>query len=565
MPQFFIERPIFAWVVALGITLLGILSLQTMPVAQYPEVAPPTITINATYPGASADDVASTVASVIENELNGAKGLLYYESVSDSYGGTQITATFDLGTDPDMAQVDVQNRVANVQATLPTAVVQQGLKIEQANTGFLLVVALSSDDGARDQVELADYIKRNIQNTISRVPGVGKFQLFAAGRAMRIWVDPEKLVSYKISMAEVNAAIANQNVLISGGILGSPPNPGGQRVAAPIVVNGQLQSADEFENIILRSNPDGSSVRVADVAKVEVGADNYQFGARLNGNPTAAFAISLAPDANALSTAEGIKERMDELQEFFPSGVSYSIPYDTSPYIETSINQVIVTLLEAMVLVFIVMYVFLQNLRYTVIPALVVPVAILGALGVMNALGFSINVLTMFAMVLAIGILVDDAIVVVENVERIMAEEGLPPKEATRKAMPQITGAIVGITLVLTVVFLPLAFMSGSVGVIYRQFSVAMAISIGFSAFLALSFTPALCATFLKPISKDAHNSERRGFFGWFNRVFGRITSGYENWITKKPTGYRPHDAGLCLNDCGTWLLVRTDAYLFPS
>ncbi|HLS42453.1 MAG TPA: efflux RND transporter permease subunit [Paenalcaligenes sp.] len=533
MPQFFIERPIFAWVVALGITLLGILSLQTMPVSQYPEVAPPSITINATYPGASAEDVASTVASVIENELNGAKGLLYYESVSDSYGGTQITATFAPGTDPDMAQVDVQNRVANVQAKLPAAVMQQGLKIEQANTGFLLVVALSSDDGTRDQVELADYIKRNIQNTISRVPGVGKFQLFAAGRAMRIWVDPEKLVSYKISMAEVNAAIASQNVLISGGILGSPPNPSTQRVSAPIVVNGQLRTADEFEKIILRSNPDGSTVRVADVAKVEVGADNYQFGARLNGNPTAAFAISLAPDANALSTAEGIKLRMDELSEFFPPGVSYSIPYDTSPYIETSINQVIATLLEAMVLVFIVMYVFLQNLRYTVIPALVVPVAILGALGVMNALGFSVNVLTMFAMVLAIGILVDDAIVVVENVERIMAEEGLSPKEATRKAMPQITGAIVGITLVLTVVFLPLAFMSGSVGVIYRQFSVAMAISIGFSAFLALSFTPALCATFLKPIPKNMHNQERRGFFGWFNRVFGRITSRYESWVGK--------------------------------
>lgn len=533
MPQFFIERPIFAWVVALGITLLGLLSLPSMPVSQYPEVAPPSVSITATYPGASADDVASSVASVIENELNGAKGLLYYESVSDSYGQTEITATFESGTDPDLAQVDVQNRVANIQATLPAAVVQQGLKIEQANTGFLLVVTLSSDDGTRDQVELADYIKRNIQNTISRVPGVGKFQLFAAGRAMRIWVDPEKLVSYKISMAEVNAAIARQNVLISGGILGSPPNPSSQRVAAPIVVNGQLRTVDEFNDIVLRSNPDGSMVRVSDVARVEVGADNYQFGARLNGKSTAAFAISLAPDANALSTAKGIKSRMDELAEFFPTGVSYAIPYDTSPYIDTSIRQVVVTLLEAMVLVFIVMYVFLQNLRYTIIPALVVPVAILGALGVMNAMGFSVNVLTMFAMVLAIGILVDDAIVVVENVERIMAEEGLSPKEATHKAMPQITGAIVGITLVLTVVFLPLAFMSGSVGVIYRQFSVAMAISIAFSAFLALTFTPALCATILKPIPKGEHAQQRGGFFGWFNRVFGRITDGYEGWVAK--------------------------------
>lgn len=533
MPQFFIDRPIFAWVVALGITLLGLLSLPNMPVSQYPEVAPPAITISATYPGASADDAASSVASVIENELNGAKGLLYYESVSDSYGQSQITATFAPGTDPDMAQVDVQNRVSNVTATLPAAVMQQGLKVEQSNTGFLLVVALSSDDGSLTQTELADYIKRNIQNAISRVPGVGKFQLFAAGRAMRIWVDPEKLVSYNLSMAEVNAAIAQQNVLISAGILGSPPNPSDQRVTAPIVVNGQLRTAEEFENVILRSYADGSSVRIKDIARVEVGADNYQFGARLNGKTTAAFAISLSPDANALSTAKGIKAKMDELAEFFPAGISYSIPYDTSPYIETSIEQVVHTLLEAMVLVFIVMFVFLQNIRYTLIPALVVPVAILGALAVMNALGFSINVLTMFAMVLAIGILVDDAIVVVENVERIMSEEGLSPKEATKKAMPQISGAIVGITLILTVVFLPLAFMSGSVGVIYRQFAVAMSVSILFSGFLALAFTPALCVTMLKPIPKGEHGKERRGFFGWFNRFFNGITKGYMGIVSK--------------------------------
>src|SRR5690554_3022233 len=532
MPQFFIDRPIFAWVVALGITLLGLLSLPSMPVSQYPEVAPPTISISATYPGASAEDVSSSVASVIENELNGAKGLLYYESVSDSYGQSAITATFAPGTDPDLAQVDVQNRVSNITATLPAAVVQQGLKVEQSNTGFLLVATLSSDDGSLSQTELADYIKRNVQNAVSRVPGVGKFQLFAAGRAMRIWVDPEKLVSFNLSMAEVNAAISQQNVLVSAGILGSPPNPADQRVTAPIVVNGQLRSVEEFENVILRSFADGSSVRVKDIARVEIGADNYQFGARLNGKTTAAFAISLAPDANALSTAKGIKEKLEELKEFFPEGISYDIPYDTSPYIETSIEQVVMTLLEAMLLVFIVMFVFLQNIRYTLIPALVVPVAILGALSVMNLLGFSINVLTMFAMVLAIGILVDDAIVVVENVERIMSEEGLSPKEATKKAMPQISGAIVGITLVLTTVFLPLAFMSGSVGVIYRQFSVAMAISIGFSAFLALSFTPALCVTMLKPIPKG-HHETKRGFFGWFNRVFGRLTNRYESWVAR--------------------------------
>ena len=531
MPQFFIDRPIFAWVVALSIALIGLLSLSTMPVSQYPVVAPPAITITATYPGASAEDAASSVASVIENELNGAKGLLYYESVSDSYGQSQITATFAPGTDPDMAQVDVQNRISNITSNLPAAVIEQGLRVDKSTASFLMVVALSSEDGRMDQVDLADYIKRNIQNAVSRVPGVGQFQLFASSRAMRIWVDPEKLVSYDISMSEVNKAISEQNILISAGILGSPPNPDSQLVSAPIVANGQLKNPEEFENIVLRAYPDGSSVRIKDVARVEVGADNYQFGARLNGQPTAAFAISLAPEANALSTARGVKKMMDELAEFFPEGVSYSIPYDTTPYVETSIEQVVHTLIEAMVLVFIVMYVFLQNIRYTVIPALVVPVALLGSMAVMNALGFSVNVLTMFAMVLAIGILVDDAIVVVENVERIMSEEGLPPKQATIKAMPQISGAIVGITLILTVVFMPLAFMAGSVGVIYRQFAVAMASSIFFSGFLALSFTPALCATMLKPVPEGAHNTDRRGFFGLFNRVFKGISDRYEGFV----------------------------------
>jgi len=530
MPQFFIDRPIFAWVVALGIALAGLLAIPNMPVSQYPEVAPPTIQIRATYPGASAEEVATTVSSVIENELNGAKGLLYYESVSDSYGSAEISVTFKPGTDPDLAQVDVQNRLSNVTSKLPAAVTQQGLQVSQSNTGFLLVVALSSTDGSLDQTALADYITRNIQNPISRVEGVGNFQLFAAPRAMRIWVDPDKLTGFNISMAEVNSAIASQNVLVSGGILGSPPNPKEQRTSAPIVVNGQLHTVDEFGNIVLRANVDGSTVRLKDVARIEVGSDTYQFGARLNGKPTAAFAIALTPNANALSTAEGIKQKMEELSQFFPDNVTYSIPYDTSPYVSVSIEQVVHTLLEAMVLVFIVMFVFLQNVRYTLIPALVVPVAMMGAFAVMLGLGFSINVLTMFAMVLAIGILVDDAIVVVENVERIMVEEGLSPKEATRKAMPQISGAIVGITLVLTTVFLPLAFMSGSVGVIYRQFSVAMAVSIMFSGFLALSFTPALCSTMLKPIPKG-HHETKKGFFGWFNRGFESTTNRYEGWV----------------------------------
>lgn len=530
MSQFFIQRPIFAWVVAILITAIGVLSLRTMPVAQYPDVAPPAVQISATYPGASAAEVAESVTSIIENELNGAKGLIYYESVSDSNGQAQITATFEPGTDPDLAQVDVQNRVSNVAAQLPVAVNQQGLQFEQTSSGFLMVVTLSSD-GDLDATALADYIKRNVQNPVSRVPGVGRFQLFAAPRAMRIWLDPDKLVGLGLSVQDVNNAIRSQNILIPAGVLGGPPNPESQRVAANINSNGQLTDVADFENVVIRANADGSSVRLKDVARVEIGADNYQFGARLNAKPTAAFAVVLAPGANALETAEGVQSRMDELAEFFPSDISYAIPYNTAPYVQASIEQVVHTLFEAMALVFVVMFVFLQNVRYTVIPALVVPVAMMGAFAVMSTLGFSVNVLTMFAMVLAIGILVDDAIVVVENVERIMAEEGLSPREATIKAMPQISGAIVGITVVLTVVFLPLAFMAGSVGVIYRQFAVAMSVSILFSGFLALSFTPALCATILKPIGKG-HHEEKRGFFGWFNRGFHRTTTGYEGMVT---------------------------------
>ena len=532
MPQFFIDRPIFAWVVAIFISLAGLLAIPNMPVSQYPDVAPPSVQISATYPGASAQDVSEQVTSIIENELNGAKGLLYYESVSDSYGQSQITATFQPGTDPDFAQVDLQNRVSNISSQLPSAVIQQGLRFEQSSTGFLMVVTLSSVDGSMDQVALADYITRNIKNPISRVPGVGRFQLFAAPRAMRVWIDPDKLVGYNLSMSEVNQALASQNAMISAGTLGAPPNPDAQRTTATVIVNGQLSSIEAFGDVVLRANQDGSMIRLKDVARIEVGADNYQFGARLNGQATAAFAIVLSLDANALSTAEGVTAEMERLQQFFPPGVEYKIPYNTAPYVETSIEQVLHTLFEAMILVFLVMFLFLQNVRYTVIPAIVVPIAMLGSFAVLMALGFSINVLTMFAMVLAIGILVDDAIVVVENVERVMATEGLSPKEATRKAMPQISGAIVGITLVLVSVFLPLAFMSGSVGVIYQQFSVAMAVSIFFSGFLALSFTPALCATFLKPIEKGHHES-KRGFFGWFNRTFDASTMRYRNWVAR--------------------------------
>src|SRR5690606_34803762 len=500
-----------------------------------------------------------------ENELNGATGLLYYESVSDSYGSAEISATFAPGTDPDMAQVDVQNRISNITSKLPAAVMQQGLRVSKSNSNFLMVVALSSTDGSMDQFALADYITRNIQNSISRVPGVGSFQLFAAPRAMRIWVDPDKLTGYNISMAEVNSAVGSQTALVSAGILGSPPNPESQRVSAPIVVNGELSTVAEYENIILRSNQDGSSVRIRDVARVEVGADSYQFGARLNGKPTAAFAVSLATNANALATAEGIKAQMDELAKFFPGNIQYSIPYDTTPYVEISIEQVIHTLIEAMILVFVVMFLFLQNVRYTLIPALVVPIAILGAFGVMQLMGFSVNVLSMFAMVLAIGILVDDAIVVVENVERIMVEEGLSPKEATKKAMPQISGAVVGMTLVLATVFLPLAFMSGSVGVIYQQFSVAMAVSIAFSGFLALSFTPALCATILKPIPKG-HHEQKKGFFGWFNKSFDKVTNRYEGWVGRSlKRGGRMMLVYLILVIAMGWMYLRLPTSFLPD
>mgnify|MGYP005752434727 CR=1 FL=1 len=529
MPKFFIERPIFAWVVALFIILAGLLAIPGLPISQYPSVAPPSVEISATYPGASAETVDQAVTSLIEQELNGAKGMLYYESQSNSYGRAQITATFAPGTDPELATVDVQNRIKKAESRLPQAVMQMGLQVEKASSNFLLVTTLSSQDGRLNQLALADYITRNVINEIRRVPGVGKAELYAAQRAMRIWLDPEKLVGYRLSAAEVNAAIAAQNRQVPAGAIGDRPAPDTQQVSASVIVRGLLGSPEEFGEIVLRANPDGSTVRLRDVARIEVGGETYQFGARLNGKETAAVAVQLAPGANALQTATDVEARLEELSRYFPAGVSYEIPYNTAPFVKISIEQVVKTLAEAMVLVFLVMLLFLQNLRYTLIPTIVVPIALLGTFAVMLVAGFSINVLTMFGMVLAIGILVDDAIVVVENVERIMAEEGLSPKEATRKAMGQITGAIVGITLVLAAVFLPLAFMSGSVGVIYRQFSLSMATSILFSGFLALSLTPALCATLLKPIPAGHH--EKKGFAGWFNRRFRRATDRYEGWV----------------------------------
>ena len=530
MPQFFIDRPVFAWVVAFFILLAGALAIPQLPVAQYPTVAPPQIEIYAAYPGASAQTLDESVVSLIEQELNGADHLLYFSSQS-SLGSATITATFQPGTNPELAQVDVQNRLKAVEPRLPQAVTQQGLQVEKVSAGFLLLITLTSSDGRLNDVALSDYLARNVMNEIRRLDGVGKAQLYGAERAMRIWLDPQKLIGFNLTPADVNAAVAAQNAQVPAGSIGDLPNPASQEITATILVKGQLSSPEEFADIVLRANPDGSTVRIGDVARVEVGSQEYQYGTRLNGKPSTAVGVQLSPGANALNTATLIRAKMDELSRYFPAGVEYKIPYDTSPFVKVSITKVLYTLAEAMVLVFLVMFLFLQNIRYTLIPTLVVPVALMGTFATILALGFSINVLTMFGMVLAIGILVDDAIVVVENVERIMASEGLSPKEATRKAMQQITGAIIGITLVLVAVFIPMAFMPGSVGVIYQQFSLSMATSILFSAFLALTLTPALCATLLKPIAAGEHH-ERTGFFGWFNRRFERLSDSYQGGVT---------------------------------
>ncbi|QBF26625.1 multidrug efflux RND transporter permease subunit [Pseudomonas tructae] len=529
MPQFFIDRPVFAWVVALFILLAGALAIPQLPVAQYPDVAPPQVEIYAVYPGASAQTIDDSVVSLIEEELNGADNLLYFSSQS-SLGSATVTATFEPGTNPDLAQVDVQNRLKVVESRLPRPVTQQGLQVEKVSTGFLLMVTLTAMDGSLDEVTLSDFLARNVMNEIRRLKGVGKAQLYGSERAMRIWIDPAKLIGFNLTPDDVNDAIAAQNAQVAPGSIGDLPGAGSQEITANVVIKGQLSTVQEFQDIVLRANPDGSTVTVGDVARVEIGSQEYQYGTRLNGKPTSAFSVQLSPGANAMETATLVQAKLDELSRYLPPGAKFDIPYDTSPFVKVSIQQVITTLLEAMALVFAVMFLFLQNIRYTLIPTLVVPVALMGTFAVMLSLGFSVNVLTLFGMVLAIGILVDDAIVVVENVERIMSEEGLEPREATKKAMSQISGAIVGITVVLVAVFLPMAFMKGSVGVIYQQFSVSMAVSILFSAFLALSLTPALCATLLKPIAQGSHH-EKTGFFGWFNRRFESLTNGYQRWV----------------------------------
>ena len=565
MARFFIDRPVFAWVVSILIMLMGVLAIFRLPVSQYPNVAPPSISVTANYAGASAETLLDTVTSVIEQQLNGIDNLLYMSSSSDASGLATVTLYFEPGTDPDVAQVQVQNKVQLATPSLPQTVQQQGVVVAKATRNFMMFFTLSTQDGSMDEVALGNYIAANVLDPIRRVSGVGEAIMFGSQYAMRIWLNPDKLLSYGLTAGDVTAAIQTQNRQVPVGQIGAIPAVEGQQLN--VIMQGQrtLETVPEFENILLRVNPDGSRVLLKDVARVALGAQDYGTQARVNGNPSSAVAIKLAPAANALTTAQAVREKVQELAKFFPPGVRVDYPLDTSTFVRISIEEVVKTLLEAVLLVFLVMYLFLQNFRATLIPTIVVPVALLGTFGMMLAFGFSINVLTMFGMVLAIGILVDDAIVVVENVERIMAEEGLPPLQATRKAMGQITGALIGITLVLTAVFIPMAFFSGSVGTIYRQFSMSLVSSMLFSVFMAMSLTPALCATLLKPIPKG-HKHEKRGFFGWFNRTFARSTTRYQ------------HGVGRILNHTGAamvsfiviivlvgWFYVRMPSSFLPA
>lgn len=525
MPLFFIQRPVFAGVISLFIILLGLLAIGRLPVERYPSVAPPSVTITATYPGATPSTLSDSVLAPIEREISGVPHLLYFESSSDTSGVAQITATFEPGTEAELAQVAVQNRLRTIEPRLPQAVRQIGLAVEASMSNFLCIVVLRSPDGRYDAATLGDFLSRGLVDEIKRVPGVGRVQVFTAPRALRIWLDPAQLTALDIAVDDVANAIRAQNAQVAPGRVGAAPTVPGQRVTIPLVVQGQLETPEQFASIVLRARPDGSRVLLSDVARIELGAENYLVSTRTDGFPSAGAGVMLSPGANAMATADLVRARLAELAPSLPNGIEASVPYDTAPFVRISIEKVVETFVAAMLLVFAVMFVFLQKLRYTLIPAIVAPIALLGTFAVMFVAGFSINVLTMFGMVLAIGIIVDDAIVVVENVERIMATERLSPKDATKKAMTEITGAVIGITLVLAAVFIPMAFASGSVGSIYRQFSLSMAISIVFSAFLALSLTPALCATLLKPVSE--HHDATRGLFGPFNRAVTWITERY--------------------------------------
>jgi len=543
MPTFFINRPVFAWVIAIMIMLAGLLSIRTLPVSQYPPIAPPQITIMAMYPGASAQTVQDTVTQIVEQKLNGIDNLLYMSSNSDSSGTAAITLTFRAGTDPNIAQVQVQNKLQLATPLLPQVVQRQGISVTKSTRNFLLVVGLTSTDGSLDRNALTDYLVSNVQDTVSRLEGVGEMQTFGSQNAMRIWLNPARLNNYRLTPAEVIAALQAQNAQISAGQFGETPAMQGQQLNATITTRTLKRTPEEFEAIIVKTNSDGSTVRLKDVAECKIGTENYGTQSFYKGKPVGAMAIRLASGANALETATRIKEKMKELSLYLPPGVEVVYPFDSTPFVKISIQEVVKTLIEAVILVFVIMYLFLQNFRATLIPTIAVPVVLLGTFGVLSAAGFSINTLTMFALVIVIGLLVDDAIVVVENVERIMTEEGLPPKEATIKSMGQITGALWGIVTVLTAVFVPMAFFGGSTGIIYRQFSITIIAAMILSVVIAMTLTPALCATMLKPVTKD--HAEPSGlfgrFFGWFNRGFDFSRTKYENLVKgsfRKPIRY---------------------------
>ncbi|MBN3819975.1 efflux RND transporter permease subunit [Paraburkholderia sp. Se-20369] len=526
MAKFFIDRPIFAWVIAIILMLAGVAAIFTLPISQYPTIAPPSIQITANYPGASAKTVEDTVTQVIEQQMSGLDHFLYMSSTSDDSGNATITLTFEPGTNADIAQVQVQNKLSLATPILPQVVQQLGLSVTKSSSSFLLVLAFNSEDGSMNKYDLANYVASHVKDPISRLNGVGTVTLFGSQYAMRIWLDPTRLTNYGLTPEDVTSAITAQNVQIAGGQIGGTPAKPGTMLQATITEATLLQTPEQFGNILLKVNQDGSQVRLKDVASVGLGGENYNFDTKYNGQPTAALGIQLATNANALATAKAVRAKIDELSKYFPHGLVVKYPYDTTPFVKLSIEEVVKTLLEGIVLVFLVMYLFLQNLRATIIPTIAVPVVLLGTFAVMSLVGFSINTLSMFGLVLAIGLLVDDAIVVVENVERVMVEEGLSPKEATKKAMGQITGALVGIALVLSAVFVPVAFSGGSVGAIYRQFSLTIVTAMVLSVLVALILTPALCATILKPIPQG-HHEEKKGFFGWFNRTFNQSRDKY--------------------------------------
>ncbi|HEX5485704.1 MAG TPA: efflux RND transporter permease subunit [Limnobacter sp.] len=536
MSRFFIDRPIFAWVIAIVIMLAGVLAIRELPIEQYPDIAPPAVTISTTYPGASAETLQNSVTQVIEQRMTGLDGLRYMKSTSDSSGQVRIELSFNVGTNPDIAQVQVQNKLSQALPVLPSAVQRQGVVVTKSATGFLEVIAFTSDDPKYQSTDLADFVATNIQDTISRAKGVGEITIFGGQYAMRIWLDPHKLQQYNLTVAEIKSAIVAQNAQVSAGELGGSPSVDGQALNATITAQSQLQTPEQFRQILLKSSTDGAAIHLGDVARVELGSDNYTFQPSWNGKPSAGLGIRLASGANALDTVDTVNAEMKRLEPLLPPGMHYNVVYDTTPFVKLSIQGVIETLLEAIVLVFMVMYLFLQNFRATLIPTIAVPVVLMGTFGVLAAFGLTINTLTMFAMVLAIGLLVDDAIVVVENVERVMTEEGLSPKEATRQSMDQITGALVGIGLVLSAVFIPMAFFGGSAGVIYRQFSVTIVSAMALSVLVALVLTPALCATLLKPVHKgETHHAG--GPLGRpvtaFNNLFNAMTLRYQNAVGK--------------------------------